>query len=422
MFCSMCGKRVLDSMLFCPFCGAEIIIPDQNPETPPPTPVKPEKKVEQTLPEETAFDWDEPAGSAEAEPSLEPEPMQAPEPIESTEAEPAIEPTASPTSEPSTERVYFDEPDPDMATEFERSTATEYLFDSDDTCREPETVTEQDPPAFRSRYRPPEPPRKTAPTAAPDAWVDAVPKTDSDPSSTQSEWREYVSPRFRPADAPRTTRTQTEPEKPLDMYLDGDEDDFDAFEAAQDRRTSQEQRRRKSIAPRNRYEADDPMDDGDDDEKEGFLTRHIRGLVTAALLLVLLAAAGIYALSEPGQIALARINMTLPLKADVYGKLGYESYQAGEYAQAGVYYERALARDPSSYNYASSAAMAYISDKNTEKAAALLEKCVELKPNAVEPYIYLLNLYPNTATRPIQVTRLLEQGYLYTGDERLKQS
>ena len=31
MYCSRCGKKVLDSMLYCPFCGAEIIIPEQEP-------------------------------------------------------------------------------------------------------------------------------------------------------------------------------------------------------------------------------------------------------------------------------------------------------------------------------------------------------------------------------------------------------
>ena len=30
MYCSRCGKKVLDNMLYCPFCGAEIIIPEQD--------------------------------------------------------------------------------------------------------------------------------------------------------------------------------------------------------------------------------------------------------------------------------------------------------------------------------------------------------------------------------------------------------
>lgn len=34
MFCGRCGKRVLDDMLFCPFCGTPIVIPDQEPDAP----------------------------------------------------------------------------------------------------------------------------------------------------------------------------------------------------------------------------------------------------------------------------------------------------------------------------------------------------------------------------------------------------
>lgn len=30
MYCGQCGKKVMDNMLFCPFCGAPIVIPDQD--------------------------------------------------------------------------------------------------------------------------------------------------------------------------------------------------------------------------------------------------------------------------------------------------------------------------------------------------------------------------------------------------------
>lgn len=30
MYCSQCGKKVMDTMLFCPFCGSPIVIPDQD--------------------------------------------------------------------------------------------------------------------------------------------------------------------------------------------------------------------------------------------------------------------------------------------------------------------------------------------------------------------------------------------------------
>ena len=29
MFCSQCGKKVLEMMLFCPFCGSPIVVPEQ---------------------------------------------------------------------------------------------------------------------------------------------------------------------------------------------------------------------------------------------------------------------------------------------------------------------------------------------------------------------------------------------------------
>ena len=34
MFCGQCGKRVMENMLFCPFCGSPIVIPDQDGNAP----------------------------------------------------------------------------------------------------------------------------------------------------------------------------------------------------------------------------------------------------------------------------------------------------------------------------------------------------------------------------------------------------
>ena len=33
MYCSQCGKKVMDTMLFCPFCGSPIVIPEQDEKT-----------------------------------------------------------------------------------------------------------------------------------------------------------------------------------------------------------------------------------------------------------------------------------------------------------------------------------------------------------------------------------------------------
>ena len=45
-----------------------------------------------------------------------------------------------------------------------------------------------------------------------------------------------------------------------------------------------------------------------------------------------------------------------------------------------------------------------------------------IDPAKLEPYIYLLKLYPDAASRPWDVTQLLQQGYQRTGDTRLNVS
>lgn len=67
MFCSQCGKKVLDTMLFCPFCGSEIVVPEQEEDLsqqPQPEPVEqkpvvqPEKlEKEDFVPLNLDIDW-----------------------------------------------------------------------------------------------------------------------------------------------------------------------------------------------------------------------------------------------------------------------------------------------------------------------------------------------------------------------------
>ena len=342
MFCSRCGKRVLDSMLFCPFCGAEIIIPDQDsaPAAPVTTPVEPEPVPEAPVVE-----------TAVPEPEPEPEP-ERPAPLIDDDmawADPPEE-EPEPTPEPEPERA----PDP-----------------------KPEPVRE-------------------------DPWESAGPQLRRRPSTVPVP------------DVPPT----------LDMFMDDEEeeeDDFDAFEEEAAEAESRARQRRQDNYRRYRDDDDDEDDDDDDDDEEGFFTRHLRGIVGLVLLLALLGGLAFYAMTDVGQGQLAKVNVTLPfIKAEAYSRLGYEAYQEGRFAESAAYYERALSREPESYNYASSAAMAYISDNNTDKAAELLRRCAELEPKRVEPYIYLLNLYPDPNTRPWEITRLVEQGYQETGDGRLK--
>lgn len=177
------------------------------------------------------------------------------------------------------------------------------------------------------------------------------------------------------------------------------------------------------------YDEDDPYDyddrdDGSDggfsyeDEDEGsFFMRHLRGIVGLALFVILLLLIVIFAFSRAGQLSLARANVAW--SRDAYSTLGYQYFQAGDYRQAGLYYERALQRDPDSYSFASSAAMAYLEAGENEKAAAMLKRCAEIDPAKLEPYVYLLKLYPDAASRPWDITQLLQQGYQQTGDARL---
>ena len=50
----------------------------------------------------------------------------------------------------------------------------------------------------------------------------------------------------------------------------------------------------------------------------------------------------------------------------------------------------------------------------------MLIKCIGLRPEAEDPYVYLLGLYPDALSRPLEVTQLIEQGYRLTGSNRLK--
>ena len=111
MYCGQCGKKVMDNMLFCPFCGAPIVIPDQDapeagakPEAPRPETVDrpPEQRPEPAAPvslfdaaerpakpfvpkqvpveefEPLRFDFDAPDTEDEAEPAPQPEAEPAP--------------------------------------------------------------------------------------------------------------------------------------------------------------------------------------------------------------------------------------------------------------------------------------------------------------------------------------------------------
>ena len=395
MYCSHCGKKVNDTMLFCPFCGEAIVIPEQDePEAPSvpaadsatmeaaPEPVAPIESEEAPAPDETA----EPEQEKNQEPAPVPE-MPKPREREVGEAEAEL------LDWESTRRAYVTD-DVWANPQAHKEAFAPLSFDDQEAGKEDwrEDI---------ARRKEEAAPEKKAPDMSggehePVRLDGAAPTLEADMSGVKPSASKHAKPRNG-----ASTLVPPKQMDPNDIFMDGggsDYDDYDDFDA-----------------PSKDFE--DEKYAFEDADEGSFFMRHIRGIVGLALFVILILMFVIFAFSKAGQQSLARVNLAWSTEA--YTQLGYQYYQAEDYAQAGLYYERALQREPHNYNFASSAAMAYVEAKNTDKAAAMLKRCAEIQPTLLEPYIYLLNLYPDAAQRPWDITQLLQQGYQYTGDSRL---
>ena len=384
MYCSHCGKKVNDTMLFCPFCGDPIVIPDQDEEAgiaapePRPAEAAPEPVVE---PESTEAS-DAPTEPSEPEPAEEPKKPQAPA-REVGEAEAELLDWNQSRRRYAADDVWANPDAPQEA--FSPLTFGELEEKKEDWREEIARRKEEAAPQKKA-------PDMNGGEHEPVRLDGAAPKLEAD--------IEGATPLAGDREKHRKGASTLVPPKqmdPNDIFMDGsDRDEFDDYDGKEF--------------------ADETFAFEDADEGSFFM-RHIRGIVGLALFAILILMFVIYAFSKAGQQSLARINLAWSTEA--YTQLGYEYYQAENYTQAGLYYERALQREPNNYNFASSAAMAYVNAKNTDKAAAMLKRCAEINPTLLEPYIYLLNLYPDAAQRPWDITQLLQKGYEYTGDSRL---
>ena len=362
MYCSHCGKKVGDTMLFCPFCGEAIVIPDQDDE--------PRDAQQADSVEKSAFEPLDLTGEAEKAPQAEAEAPQ----------------------------------EPDAAAELEDWNLARERHAEDDV--------------WARRDEPAEP---------------FAPLELDGQAETADNWREEIAARKQSSPVEKKPpEIRREEEQPV--RLEGSAPELN-LEVEGAKGTAREKGARKHantlVPPKTMNPKDifmDPYDAVEDDdfggafayedEAEGsFFMRHLRGIVGLALFVILILMFVIYAFSKSGQQSLARVN--LAWSTDAYSQLGYQSYQDGRYSDAGLYYERALQRDAGNYSFASSAAMAYYEAKNTDKSAEMLKKCIDINPTLLEPYIYLLKLYPDAAQRPWDVTQLLQQGYRQTGDTRL---
>lgn len=400
MFCGQCGKRVLDTMLFCPFCGSPIVIPDQDerdgaPEAAPVVPIpEPEREpadaaalepeaLSEAVPEEGQLP-DAPADAAgeavspsrEADPGALDDfaPMAAPAPQPEFAPEAADAPQAKETAAP----VRIDKPEkrpvslfddeeeapgePFVPLNLEKDAAERPLADEDEARGR-----------GRAPARRPQPPRRPANPGAGRSNRSYIPVKDVD-----------MNDMFMDTSHPA-------PEDEPDPY---DEDgEFGGFDGD--------------------FDYEEP-------ERGSFVQRHIRGLVGLALLAIVAVIFLIWMAMPRGQRVLATVN--LAWSPGVYDDLGHEAYEAGQYRQAATYFEHALARDGDNYEYAHSAMVAYYEAENTDAALAMLKRCIEMDPASAEPYHELMILFPDAETRPWEVQELLRQGYQRTGDETLKEA
>lgn len=381
MYCGQCGKKVMENMLFCPFCGSPIVIPDQD--APPQAAVEAEDRRPQ--PEEQRADMpaaaqdDRPASlyGAEASPfdgeAVQQQARQAE--IEVEQESEAFEPL----------RFSFDEL---FAMEDEQTGAADAAQDGGSEGAGTE--------------------------AAPEQIVD-IPQEPAQPQPAKEPARRQTGVP-RPENQRRRTANTYIPVKMADMddiFMDGDGDDYELDEDIDDYDLDD-------------YDLEETLDEDFDDEdydfeehEEGsFMRRHVRGMVGLILFLLLAAICVFWASTDKGQLTLARFN--LAWRAEPYAELGYEAYLADSDLMAARYYERALARNSQNYEYAHSAMVAYYEADELEAAAGMLRKCIAMQPDNPEPYREMLILYPDAEKRPWEISELIRTGYQRTGDEALK--
>lgn len=377
MFCSQCGKKVMENMLFCPFCGSPIVIPDQ--EVQPVEAVKEpvraaaKKASEITAQEQTAVEVEEVSKVVPAE-QEDQGLLNISINWDSDEVVPETDETEENDAELEDVSYLFEE---DEDEENDDDEDVEFV-PLDLEALEIESIE----PAVGGDVN----------SEISELLSSQLEETDR-PKSKLNRSNAKTPVRTRPHGQGKNTYVPVKAFDPEDIFLDGgnDEDDYDDYED----------------------------DDYDYEEPEygGFFVRHIRGLVALALFVIVLAILAGWACSDAGQRSLANAN--LAWRPSVYESMGYEAYQNGSYVLSAGYYEKALARDAENYSYAYSAGIAYYMAEDIPRAADMGKRAVELNPSRADAYHLLLRLYPDAATRPWDVSSLLQKGYQLTGDAAL---
>ncbi len=245
MYCGQCGKKVMDTMLFCPFCGAPIVIPDQDEPAAPP------------------------AQTAQAA-KREAEDVAAEKPAESA-------------AEQMSEKTIAEAPGKEAEKEGPVS-----LFDAD--MSEPAPAPEEEFVPLRFDFDLPEEPEGEVKAA--ELELEDVPEEAPVRPVRSGQTRRPESIRKRPAN----TYIPVKDIAPEDIFMDAaDEDEYDLDDAYDDAYDSG-------------FDDEDDYGYEERDEG-GFFHRHIRGFVGLILFIVLLAVCVLWASTEGGQKTLARFNL-----------------------------------------------------------------------------------------------------------------
>ncbi len=389
MFCGQCGKRVMENMLFCPFCGSPIVIPDQNEDMP------------AAAPEAQAAMPDGVIDAAPTEPAyISPETADAPMepayiPPETADAPPEISFDRQKTEDERPHSLFSDE-----------FTAADQKSDVDPADTFVPLSFDFDAPAEQSEPRP-EPkraepeiediPEETIAVRRSKPVIEDIPE-EKPPMRRAAN---TVAPQKQQERSPNRTYIPPKDVNVDDLFMDEPDAYDDEYDLGEDYDSGFGGRSYKFV----------------EEEEGSFFSRHVRGIVALILLAMVIVVLALWSFSNSGQTTLARMN--LAWKASVYSSLADQAYKSGSKLEAAQFYEKAFARDQENYEYAHSSMVAYYESGEIERAAAMLKKCIAMRPNDVEPYQEMLVLYPDAASRPWEITEIVRDGYSRTGDERL---
>ena len=420
MFCCRCGKRLDDDMQYCPFCGGKVIIPNQEeasdvdfkddkPQTTEPS------KLEKTIVPIRR------RNSAGTNNRVVPIKKPAPSDIIVGETRAPSKSTDKPrTIVPLYDK--FEEEDKPVLADSDVKYDTPVFKKPELHPDKPKTVEEKTPSVYDVEEEVSE-----GSTIVADSYDDDDFTSNRFPLGNFKSRLfsgKHKSPSIEDLDDDVDQEDSEIKPDPYDLEDDStDEYDFEEGDDSEDEFDDEYSSDRSKTAKHKLWNSETVQgssDAYDDREIESsFIFRHLRSIIGAFLFLLLLLVNALYFCSDSGQNTLAHIGLAWNAKA--YSRLGLEAYNNEDYEGAGAYYKKALSHDPDNFQYATSVAMAYISANNRDASVEALTEAIRINPYALEPYLYLMNFYPDAETRPDSIQLLIEQGYSYTLDERLAQ-